>query len=78
MTLNQLALNTGALAATIAASTTLDPITSVVLGLTLLHEAVHANALQSIVMIVALAVALLGILVLAHPAQNNGNRKGAA
>jgi drug/metabolite transporter (DMT)-like permease len=81
MTLNQLALDTGALAATMAASTTLDPIASVVLGLTLLHEAVHTTALQTIVMIVALAVALLGVLALArshaHPAQNNGNRKGA-
>ena len=66
MTLNQLALDTGALAATIASSTALDPVTSVVLGLTLFDESLHASLLQAIGTIVALTVALLAMAVLAR------------
>ena len=58
MTLNQLALNTGALAATIATSTAADPIVSVVLGLTLFHESLHLGVLGAIGSIAALATAL--------------------
>lgn len=65
MTLNQLALNTRALAATIASSTTLDPIISVALGLALFGEHLHASDLQAAGAFVALAVALLGVAVLA-------------
>lgn len=65
MTLNQLALNTRALAATIASSTTLDPIVSVALGLALFDEHLHASALQAAGGFVALAVALLGVAMLA-------------
>ena len=65
MTLNQLALNTRALAATIASSTTLDPIVSVALGLALFDEHLHASGLQVAGGFVALAVALLGVAVLA-------------
>ena len=57
MTLNQLALNTGALAATIASSTALDPITSVALGLALFDEHVRASGLQAAGAFVALAAA---------------------
>jgi drug/metabolite transporter (DMT)-like permease len=66
MTLNQLALNTGALAATIATSTALDPIVSVVLGLTLFHESLHATSLQAAGTLSALIAALLGMAVLAR------------
>ena len=66
MTLYQLALNTGALAATIASSGALDPITSVVLGLTLFHESLRVTAFQALGTIVALTVALLGMAVLAR------------
>lgn len=66
MTLNQLALNTGALAATIATSGALDPIASVVLGLTLFHESVHATGLQEVCTLVALTAALLGMAALAR------------
>lgn len=66
MTLNQLALNTRALAPTIAASTALDPIASVALGLTLFGEHLHAGGLQTIIAFVALAAALLGMVVLAR------------
>jgi hypothetical protein len=66
MTLNQLALNTRALAATIASSTALDPIVSVALGLTLFDEHLHASSLQAAGAFVALAAALVGVAVLAR------------
>jgi drug/metabolite transporter (DMT)-like permease len=66
MTLNQLALNTRALAATIASSTALDPIISVALGLALFDEHLHASGLQAAGAFVALAAALLGVAVLAR------------
>jgi drug/metabolite transporter (DMT)-like permease len=66
MTFNQLALNTGALAATLATSTALDPITSVVLGLTLFQESSRAGAGEVLGTVVALAAALTGIVVLAR------------
>jgi hypothetical protein len=65
MTLNQLALNTRALAPTIASSTALDPIVSVALGLALFHEHLHASDLQAGVAFLALTAALLGVAVLA-------------
>lgn len=66
MTLNQLALDTGALAAAVATSASLDPITSVVLGLTLFDEVLHANLLQAVGTIAALGLALAGMMVLAR------------
>ena len=66
MTLNQMALNTRALAATIASSTALDPIVSVALGLTLFDEHLHASSLQAAGAFAALAAALVGVTVLAR------------
>jgi drug/metabolite transporter (DMT)-like permease len=66
MTFNQLALNTRALAATIASSTAVDPIVSVALGLTLFDEHLHASSLQAAGAFLALAAALLGVVVLAR------------
>jgi hypothetical protein len=66
MTLNQLALNTRSLAATIASSTALDPIASVALGLTLFDEQIRASSLQAAGAFVALAAALIGMAVLAR------------
>jgi drug/metabolite transporter (DMT)-like permease len=66
MTLNQLALNTGALAAAISTSATLDPVVSVVLGLTLFHESLHATGLQALGTLIALGAALIGMTVLAR------------
>ena len=66
MTLNQLALNTRALAATIASSTALDPIVSVALGLALFDEQLHASSLAATGAFVALAAALIGVTVLAR------------
>jgi drug/metabolite transporter (DMT)-like permease len=66
MTLNQLALNTRALAATIASSTAVDPIVGVALGLTLFDEHLHATTLKAAGAFAALAVALFGVVVLAR------------
>lgn len=66
MTLNQLALNTGALAATIATSTASDPIVSVLLGLVVYDESLHVAGLGAIATAAALAVALVGMAVLAR------------
>jgi drug/metabolite transporter (DMT)-like permease len=66
MTINQLALNTRALAATIASSTALDPIVSVALGLALFDEHLHASGPQTAVAFAALATALVGVAVLAR------------
>ena len=66
MTLNQLALNTGALAATLATSTALDPIASVALGLTLFAESPRTGGAELVGTLAALAVALGGIVTLAR------------
>ena len=66
MTLNQLALNTGALAPTVVTSGALDPAASIIFGLTLFHETLHVDASQAVGTIVALIVALLGMAVLAR------------
>jgi drug/metabolite transporter (DMT)-like permease len=66
MTLNQMSLDAGALSATMATSTAFDPIASVLLGLTLFLETIHAGPVQATVIIVALAVALGAMIVLAR------------
>jgi drug/metabolite transporter (DMT)-like permease len=66
MTLNQLALNTGALAPAIATSMAFDPITSVVLGVTLLDESLHETPLGAVATVAALAAALVGMALLAR------------
>ena len=66
MTLNQLALNTGALAAAVATSMAFDPITSVVLGVTLLGESLDTGALDIVATVAALAAAGAGMAVLAR------------
>jgi drug/metabolite transporter (DMT)-like permease len=66
MTLSQLALNTGALAPAIATSMAFDPITSVVLGVTLLEESLHETPLGAVATLAALAAALVGMALLAR------------
>jgi drug/metabolite transporter (DMT)-like permease len=66
MTFNQLALNTGALAPAIATSLAFDPITSVILGVTLLQESLHTDTLQLVGTVIALAAALAGMAILAR------------
>jgi drug/metabolite transporter (DMT)-like permease len=72
MTLNQMALNTGALAATIATSTASDPVVSVVLGLVVFDESLHVAGLGAIATAVALGVALVGMAVLARAEEQTG------
>lgn len=66
MTLNQLALNTGALAPAVATALAFDPIASVVIGVTLLHESLHTTTLQIAGTVIALAAALTGMAILAR------------
>lgn len=66
MTLNQMALSTGALAPAVATSMAFDPIVSVILGLTLFQESIHSSTLGSIVALIALVAALVGIAILAR------------
>jgi drug/metabolite transporter (DMT)-like permease len=66
MTLNQLSLDAGALSATLATSTAFDPIASVLLGLTLFVETIHAGPVEATVIVLALAAALGAMIVLAR------------
>ena len=66
MTLNQLALNTGALAPAVATSMAFDPITSVVLGVTLLQESLDTGALDILATMGALLAAGVGMAVLSR------------
>jgi drug/metabolite transporter (DMT)-like permease len=66
MTLNQLALNTGSLAPAVATSLSFDPITSVVLGVTLLNESLRTTTLEGIGLALALGAALTGMTILAR------------
>ncbi len=79
MTLNQLALSTGALAPAAATSMAFDPIASVILGVTLLEESIHETTLGTLVTLLALVGALAGMVVLATgqgggPAPKPGSR----
>jgi drug/metabolite transporter (DMT)-like permease len=66
MTLNQMSLDAGALAATVATSTALDPIASVLLGLTLFKESISAGPIEVLVILLALVVVVGAMIVLAR------------
>jgi drug/metabolite transporter (DMT)-like permease len=66
MTLNQMALNTGALAPAVATSMAFDPITSVVLGVALLDESLNVGAGDIAVTVLALVAAGAGMAVLSR------------
>jgi drug/metabolite transporter (DMT)-like permease len=66
MTLNQMALNTGALAATVASSTAVDPVASVVLGVVLFDESLSATAPATVIAVAALVVGLAAMAALAR------------
>jgi drug/metabolite transporter (DMT)-like permease len=66
MTLNQMSLDAGALAATMATSTALDPIASVVLGLALFKESMDASPVELLVVLLALGVVVGAMVVLAR------------
>jgi drug/metabolite transporter (DMT)-like permease len=66
MTLNQMSLDAGALAATMATSTALDPIASVVLGLALFKESIDAGPAEVLIVLLALGVVVAAMIVLAR------------
>jgi drug/metabolite transporter (DMT)-like permease len=66
MTLNQMALNTGALAATVASTTAVDPVASVVLGVVLFDESLSATAPATVIAVAALVVGLAAMAALAR------------
>jgi hypothetical protein len=66
MTLNQMALDTGALAPAVATSMAFDPITSVVLGVTLLQERLNVGPLEILATVFALVAAGAGMAVLSR------------
>jgi drug/metabolite transporter (DMT)-like permease len=65
MTLSQVSLETGALAPAVATSMSLDPIASVVLGVTLLQERLHETALGTAASALSVAAMLAGLVALA-------------
>jgi drug/metabolite transporter (DMT)-like permease len=78
MTLNQLALNTGALAPAVATSMAFDPIVSVVLGVTLLKESLDAGGAEIVATLLALAAAAVGMAVLARQQSQSVQGAGSA
>jgi drug/metabolite transporter (DMT)-like permease len=72
LTLSQLSLQTGVLAPAIATSMAFDPVSSVLLGVTLLRESLHASALGAAVAVAALLAALAGLAVLARTREGVG------
>ncbi len=65
MTLSQISLQAGELAPAVATQMIFDPVASLILGLTLLQEQIHDDALGVIGSIVALLVTFAGMAVLA-------------
>jgi drug/metabolite transporter (DMT)-like permease len=66
MTLSQMSLNAGALGPAVATQMAFDPITSVILAVTILQESLHESTGGAIVSCVALVAALGGMVVLAR------------
>jgi hypothetical protein len=64
--LEQAALQTGALAAAVATTMAFDPLSSLVFGIALFDEALHESALGYTVSLLSLAIALVGLVVLAR------------
>jgi drug/metabolite transporter (DMT)-like permease len=75
MTLNQLALGTGVLAPAIATSIATDPIVSVIIGTTLLHESLHESPLGGVGTVLSLLVALGAIAILARSQEGGAATK---
>jgi hypothetical protein len=64
--LEQAALQTGALAAAVATTMGLDPLSSLVFGIFLFEEALHESAVGYTVSLLSLAAALAGLVILAR------------
>lgn len=69
MTFNQMALGTGVLAPALASMMALDPITSVVIGTTLLEESLHETPLGIAATTGALAATIVGMAILAKTSE---------
>lgn len=69
MTFNQLALTTGVLAPALAAAMALDPITSVVIGTTLMQESLHESPAGIAATVGALAATIVGMAILARTSE---------
>ena len=67
--LEQAALQTGALAAAVAATMSLDALSSIFLGVLLFDEALHETAVGTAISLAALATALGGLVILARAKQ---------
>ncbi len=78
MTLNQLALNTGALAPAVATSMAFDPITSVVLGVAVLGESLDTNPAEIAATLLSLAAAVVGMAILARSQSETGPAPASA
>jgi drug/metabolite transporter (DMT)-like permease len=72
MTLSEVSLQTGVLAPAIATASILDPIASVVLGVTLFEESLHDDAFGVVLTIASLGVMFAGLVVLAGSEEANG------
>ncbi|MGH3022438.1 MAG: DMT family transporter [Gaiellaceae bacterium] len=70
--LEQAALQTGVLAAAVATTMAFDPLSSLVFGIALFGEALHENALGYAVSGLSLAIALVGLVVLARAKADAG------
>ncbi|MDW5597731.1 DMT family transporter [Conexibacter stalactiti] len=77
MTLSQLSLQTGVLAPAVATSMAFDPISSVILGTTLLQESLHTSTLGAVAAVAALVAALGGLAVLARTQEGSVASKPA-
>ena len=75
MTFNQLALTTGVLAPALAAMMALDPITSVVIGTTLMEESLHETPAGIAATLGALAATIVGMAILARTSQGQAATK---
>jgi drug/metabolite transporter (DMT)-like permease len=77
MTISQLSLQTGVLAPAIATAMAFDPITSVILGVTIMQESLHTSAAGSVAACTALVCALGGLAVLARREEGTAQTKPA-
>ena len=77
LTISQLSLQTGVLAPAIATSMAFDPITSVLLGVTIMQESLHTSTAGSVAACAALAAALGGLAVLARREEGSSQTKPA-
>jgi drug/metabolite transporter (DMT)-like permease len=77
LTISQLSLQTGVLAPAIATSMAFDPLTSVLLGTTIMQESLHASTAGSVAACGALVAALGGLAVLARREEGSAQTKPA-